>query len=550
MSVVAVRDAFARAGPARQSGAYTAARASRRVQAMCGRSGSLVLMRMLLVGAVLGLGIGILWAARQHGERPALLFEGSNALEALPPVRLTNGGRCSRPVWSLDGEWIAYAYAEEEDEDGALPAEPVVRVVSKDGAYPRSLTNPERLGGRRLLPGVCLGWGGDRVFFASEEPQPPWPGQWISSTDRRGRTPRRELRADGVLHVWPSPDGACLLVVRQGNPAPVGQRAGRPGPPRLVLYQIRQRVERDLGSPPRDWRLVRGWADTHQVLVGASLFDPMGEGNAVPKPRGVSRLEAWSRDATRHLTIEPPANYVGAFEEAGDLCLHAEGQGARPLTQTRDALRPSLSPDGRCAAYLRGFTLRDQAGSASWEHLSLWAAPVDSPHPGTLLSERADLPDPCDLGTWPAWSPRGDRILYVCDGDLWVVRFRWREQSIDEKVAHRLPLRSDEEATYMMANLKQIGLALMQYAQDYDENFPHDAPKIVDALKPYVRNASVFCRPGGGTQSVFRWTPAPSLKLGDIAEPGETVIGLFDYHRDFRLLLFADGHVKCNPRRP
>ena len=67
-----------------------------------------------------------------------------------------------------------------------------------------------------------------------------------------------------------------------------------------------------------------------------------------------------------------------------------------------------------------------------------------------------------------------------------------------------------------MSNLKQIGLALMQYAQDYDESHPgvwfgpvskqpwsqpSDATtfyKWMDAVYPYVKNEQVFHCPSDG----------------------------------------------------
>jgi prepilin-type N-terminal cleavage/methylation domain-containing protein/prepilin-type processing-associated H-X9-DG protein len=75
-----------------------------------------------------------------------------------------------------------------------------------------------------------------------------------------------------------------------------------------------------------------------------------------------------------------------------------------------------------------------------------------------------------------------------------------------------------------MSNLKQIGLALMQYAQDYDESHPgvwfgpvskqpwsqpSDATtfyKWMDAVFPYVKNEQVFNCPSDGvnTKYIFR----------------------------------------------
>ena len=70
------------------------------------------------------------------------------------------------------------------------------------------------------------------------------------------------------------------------------------------------------------------------------------------------------------------------------------------------------------------------------------------------------------------------------------------------------------------SNMKQIGLAFMQYAQDYDETFPlysqgsgylgclgyagGDGPRWGDMIFPYVRNVQVFdCRSGRRRLSIY-----------------------------------------------
>src|SRR5207302_6038572 len=74
--------------------------------------------------------------------------------------------------------------------------------------------------------------------------------------------------------------------------------------------------------------------------------------------------------------------------------------------------------------------------------------------------------------------------------------------------------RDKARATMCLSNMKQCGLALMQYSQDYDETLPswpfrNDAlfadPRFktwsysvwVDAAMPYVKNGGVFGCPNG-----------------------------------------------------
>lgn len=105
--------------------------------------------------------------------------------------------------------------------------------------------------------------------------------------------------------------------------------------------------------------------------------------------------------------------------------------------------------------------------------------------------------------------------------------------------------------------MKQIGLALMQYSQDYDERLPiYSSNSIMWAQRvdPYIKNTQVWncpsggytpcstatcnrtlmCNFSGGTASYFynnfysvAWTTYNGLssrKLGEINKPAETII--------------------------
>ena len=76
--------------------------------------------------------------------------------------------------------------------------------------------------------------------------------------------------------------------------------------------------------------------------------------------------------------------------------------------------------------------------------------------------------------------------------------------------------REQARKTVCCSNLKQIGLAVMMYAQDYDETMPPysqgwgfrgslgygggDGPRWADVIYPYVKNRAVFDCPSGSTQ--------------------------------------------------
>ena len=101
-----------------------------------------------------------------------------------------------------------------------------------------------------------------------------------------------------------------------------------------------------------------------------------------------------------------------------------------------------------------------------------------------------------------------------------------------------------------LTNLKQIGLGLVQYTQDYDEKFPPMQSIAIakKAIYPYVKSDAVFQNPA--THEPYR--PNTSLSghsLAEIEAPATTVA----YYEasaaadGLRAVLFTDGHVKRLP---
>ncbi|MES2464983.1 MAG: hypothetical protein V4671_30830 [Armatimonadota bacterium] len=111
----------------------------------------------------------------------------------------------------------------------------------------------------------------------------------------------------------------------------------------------------------------------------------------------------------------------------------------------------------------------------------------------------------------------------------------------------RLPVTAFEEAlrgvqrTATMSNAKQLGLALMMYSQDYDENLPQNGAGVADQIGPYVRNPSLFQNPGTGENGFVFSYPGPSAQ-SQIADPMKTQLGYVSGPGG-RAIIWADGHV-------
>ncbi len=97
------------------------------------------------------------------------------------------------------------------------------------------------------------------------------------------------------------------------------------------------------------------------------------------------------------------------------------------------------------------------------------------------------------------------------------------------------------------SNLKQIGLALMMYSQDYDEVLPPmvDSASVKKILMPYMANDKLFTDPRTGELYAVN-TVLSKHKLAQIVSPAEMAV-FYEKNLDSdggRNVAFADGHVK------
>jgi prepilin-type processing-associated H-X9-DG protein len=120
-------------------------------------------------------------------------------------------------------------------------------------------------------------------------------------------------------------------------------------------------------------------------------------------------------------------------------------------------------------------------------------------------------------------------------------------------------------STSCLSNMKQLGLALLMYVQDYDEKFP-PAAEWMDMTLPYLKNENTYRCPGVAEKDKFAYGYGFNRKLErtlyeKIAEPEKTIM-LFESwnlkknvsdsvltllesprHNDTINLAYADGHA-------
>ncbi|MCW3062304.1 MAG: hypothetical protein JWQ02_4125, partial [Capsulimonas sp.] len=136
------------------------------------------------------------------------------------------------------------------------------------------------------------------------------------------------------------------------------------------------------------------------------------------------------------------------------------------------------------------------------------------------------------------WSPTGQAVAFVAHGDLFVTDFVKRIASAREKLEAGEKLDCLEEREIVQFNLKQIGLGLLQYTQDNDEQLP-PASNVQDRIYPYIKSSSVFTL----ADSTFVYHPPVSLALAATESPADFVIGEMDTPCAHNYL-YLDGHVK------
>ena len=223
-----------------------------------------------------------------------------------------------------------------------------------------------------------------------------------------------------------------------------------------------------------------------------------------------------------------------------------------PITTPLDYAPPIMSkqyPDLTLDTEQRDLDdLKDNSGHAPtcivWiRRTPFGKVPLGSAAAGVMPSPQVNVTSENDPQA--AWSPTGKQVAFIANGDLCVSSLAAATDLLPhEKMAVGLKLSCDEERQLAMSNLKQIGLALIQYAQDYDEHFP-PTKDIEQTLYPYLKTSDVFSV--GSTRWVYHG--ASNLALASVDSPADTVQATMDLPCA-HLVLFMDGHVKVFPKEP
>jgi hypothetical protein len=364
----------------------------------------------------------------------------------------------------------------------------------------------------------------------------------------------RERRADTLLRAplgvgrveeieWMPGSGAALAVVVQpGVPTP---QDPKPEPRRRIL-----RLDAESGRA----RVVAEMLERDITSIAVSPTQPLAviwnmafREVIVPQPDGATKVETPGEIRVYVLgeegrlgqpSIVPPdmkalgVRVMWAKDGAPVLRAMTRPAAGQPFVEKWLALDPRtgrLSPlDKAPGLYtpptdtpplrLKSTTQTIKEGDTTRRVQPLWLEYAGkSEAPRALVCADAE-------GGW--LSPRADAALYLSQGAAWVAPLARVPKAAFEE------MRSQALRAMLMSNAKQLGLAMIMYAQDYDETLP-TGDNINAKLEPYLKTDTLF----QGFTYTYGGGP-----LKDIERPAETELG-YVTGPGGRAVIFADGHV-------
>lgn len=496
---------------------------------------------VILGGLLLGLCPG---PSQGQGSQPPSALPGESlylgrgqALEAQAPRQLTLNAHVQQAAFQPGG--LAVAYAGGRLDGDALTL--TVQMIGLHGDTPRPLWS------RRVALGALadsLGLDGDGASALRERIDDALPmfrrGQFLNLISLQG---------------WSS-DGRYLLIKLQ-DVVPEGAGAGyrfedfytsidvAADPPRLRPVPLAALLPPD--DILADSRV--SWSPQHTRL----LLTAIGQKGRVPGwydfaenrvralPDGAGVFQGWADDS-HWLFAAPKAGGPGETQFVQDIATGRRTEAQRPLSAVGDGggwVSPVSPKNPELALDVEVKRIEDEGKQSAFYIHPIWLRRANAPKAFSTLS--VGLISGVAAGP-PQWSPTGGQIAFVSHGDLFMTDLTPRDASARQKLLGGETLTCAEENEIARANMKQIGLALFQYALDRDETFP--PPGGLEArLAAYVKDPSVYSV--GAAR--FAYQPPAARKIGQIENPAQTPLATMDLPcaRD---VLYADGHVGTFPK--
>lgn len=359
------------------------------------------------------------------------------------------------------------------------------------------------------FPYTLSGWSGDgRYLLTSHD-------EWVRLADGTGFDSHR---------VWDSIDvGASPFKVRRiplpdqsgADSVPLGEFVPSPSG---KLFAIQ-------------WRLRN--ADAASTLRVAFLYDPARDTlRRMTLPANTLDLE-WLDDT--HLTLEVLVKHAHTFL-SHDIVTDEEKPATRKFAEPVSV--PRAYPELRLSMSITPLDVPGPNPQSRTDGGSLWL---------NVAGARPKLPSRClatftgHLDPQPTLAPDQSSALWLEHGALFGAKFAITDASVWEKYDAGEPLSCEEEREIAQSNAKQIGLGLMQYVQDYDEQYP-PAENFKGGVMPYIKNDALL----SVGNVPFSYAAPADLSMEHMDDVTRTVLGTFALPCA-TVTLYADGHVKLLP---
>ena len=359
------------------------------------------------------------------------------------------------------------------------------------------------------FPYTLSGWSGDgRYLLTSHD-------EWIRLADGTVPSARRVWDSVDVsvspfkVRRIPLPDenGTDSVPLGEFLPSPSGK-----------LFAIR-------------WRLPN--ADAASIFRVAFLYDPAHDSlRRIALPANTLGLE-WLDDT--HLSLQVLVKYAYTFL-SHDIVTGEETPTTRKAAEPVPV--PRAYPEMRLSMSITPLAVPGPNPQSRTDGLSLWL---------NVVGARPKLPSRClatftdHLDPQPALAPNQRSALWLEHGDLFLAKFATTNASTREKYDAGEPLSCEEEREIAVDNGKQIGLALFQYMDEHNEQFP-SAENFKGGISPYLKNDTLL----SVGNIPFSYATLPDLSIVHMDDVSRTVLGTFTLPCA-TVTLYADGHVKLLP---
>lgn len=366
---------------------------------------------------------------------------------------------------------------------------------------------------------MLLGWSisGKYLLLRRFTPDPQKPNDWVTEYLRwdlsanpqaaqvispESELPQGAKREEEYDNGFASPDNRWI-VFREDFHATDAEGKPEPRQSAYLLYDTERNLFRTLVLPPG--ASAYSWSDASHLKVNQNTirqqFDVV-TGQISPRP------------------MSSGAAPLAASKQYPDLSLETE-------YRVQEDKQPTGGHLGSYLIWVRRTPFR--------------AGPLGAVVAGLMPSSRDTETGPYDARDEPqaVWSPTGKQIAFISGGDVWVTDLATAAGTFPrEKMAVGLKLSCAEEQMLAMTNLKQIGLGIIQYTQDSDENLPA-ADGWMKTISPYIKSTDVF----GVDDHAVVYEPPADLALAKMESPADTEMAYMDLPCA-RVVLFCDGHVK------